>query len=112
MVLGHRAQCVLDRIVSADRNGPSVALTQLARLGGGGVLAFGNDLHDDVAVGDHALESVVIAADRQRTDALLGQALRGFENAVVLRHTAAVRGHDLACCLCHVASDHGILRVE
>src|SRR3712207_6904860 len=32
------------------------------------VLAVGDAVHDDVAVGDHALEPVVVTADGQRAD--------------------------------------------
>jgi hypothetical protein len=49
-------------IVAADRDG--LALAELTRRGGAGVLALGEDVDDDFAVAEHALEAVILAADR------------------------------------------------
>jgi len=83
-VIDHRTQRLLDRVIGADGDGLAVADAQLTRLDGRGVLALREHLHDDVAVGQHALEAVVLAADRHRADVELGEPLRGVEDAVAL----------------------------
>jgi hypothetical protein len=73
-----------------------VLIGHLGHLRRGRVLALGEHLHDDVAVGQHALEPVVLAADRHRADVELSQLLRRVEHGVVLADARGVRGHDVA----------------
>ena len=55
------------------------------------VAALGEALHDDVAVSDHALEPVVLAADRQRADVEVAHLLRGVDERVVHGRAGARR---------------------
>ena len=63
----HRAQGLLDVVVGAD--GDDLVAGVVLHLDLGGVHALGHAVQDDVAVGDHARQAVVVAADGQRTDA-------------------------------------------
>lgn len=83
LVLAHGAMDLGRVVVRAD--GHRLALGQLTGRHGGRVATLGQHLHHNVAVGQHALEPVVVAADRQRTDPLLGHPLRG-RLQVVWRH--------------------------
>src|SRR5215207_6710783 len=66
LVLAHRPEDLLDRVVGAD--GDRLALGQVTGAGRGRVAALGEAPYDDVAVGEHALEPVVLTADGQRPD--------------------------------------------
>src|SRR5215207_3458209 len=66
LVLLHQPQRMIDRRVRADACQP--VLGEFAGDRARRVLVVGDHLHDDVAVGDHALEAVVLAADRHRAD--------------------------------------------
>src|SRR5262245_3572910 len=63
-VLAHGAERFLERSVRGDP--VHRALRELAAGGRGRVAALSERLHDDVAVGDHAPQAVVVATDRQR----------------------------------------------
>jgi hypothetical protein len=60
------AQRPVDRRVGA--NGDQPVLGEFAGHRGRRVLVVGEHLHDDVAVGDHALEAVILPADRHGAD--------------------------------------------
>src|SRR4051794_1112855 len=107
LVLGHRVQRLLDGVVGPDRHG--LALAELARLGRAGVLALRDDLHHDVAVGQHALEPVVLAADRHRAHVEIGEPLRGFGDRVVLADALRAAGHDFTRLLAHAVAPFGRL---
>src|SRR5215208_735717 len=94
LVVGHRAQRLVDTVVGPDRDW--LPLAEFARPRVGWVLAGGEHLYDDVAVGEHSLEPVVLAADRHRADVQLGEPLGGIENGVVLADALGVLGHDVA----------------
>jgi hypothetical protein len=94
-VLLHGAQRLLDRVVCADRD--RLAFSQLRHLGRGRVFSVRDALHDDVSVGEHALEPVVIAADGHRTHIEISQLAGGVGERVVDRYALRVGRHDLAC---------------
>ena len=91
-----------DRVVGADRD--RLALTELAGRDAGRVLALGDHLDDDVAVGEHPLEAVVLAADRHRADLQLGELLGRIADRLLLAHALARAGHHIAGCLAHLES--------
>src|SRR5215203_5980266 len=94
-ILLHGAQRLLDRVVCADGNW--LAFSQLRHLGRGRVLAVRNALYDDVSVGEHALEPVVIAADGHRTNVEISKFACGVGERVVDGYALRVGRHDLAC---------------
>ena len=85
-----------DTVLDAARR-----LAELAAPRRGRILALGEHLHDDVAVGQHPLEPVVLTADRHRADVQLGQPLRRVEHRVVLADALGAPGHHLSGCLAH-----------
>ncbi|KJY33545.1 hypothetical protein VR46_33530 [Streptomyces sp. NRRL S-444] len=95
LVLAHRAHDLSGVVIGAD--GDRLTLRQLSGLDLGRVLTDAQDLHDDVAVGQHALELVVRATDRQRTDAHLRHLLRGLKDRLLGADALCAFRHDLAC---------------
>ena len=72
------------------------ALRQLTSGGRGGILAGGKAVDDDVAVGDHSVQAVVVAADRQRADTQVAHVLSCCGEGFVLTHTGRTGVHDVA----------------
>src|SRR5215211_4598057 len=94
-ILLHGAECLLDRVVRAD--GDRLTFSKLRHLGRGRVLAVRNALHDDVSVGEHALEPVVIAADGHRAHVEISKLASGVGERVVDGYALRVGRHDVAC---------------
>ena len=93
-------QRLLDRVVGADRH--RLALAELAGLDLIRVPALGEHVDDDVAVGQHALQAIVLAADRHGADAQLLEFLRRIGDRLVLSDALRVRGHHVSCLLAHL----------
>src|SRR5215218_4220088 len=95
LVLAHGSQDLLDRVVGPD--GDRLALGQVAGAGRGRVTALGEAPDHDVAVGHHALEPVVLAADGQRPDVQVAHLAGGIGEGLVLADALDAAGHDVAC---------------
>lgn len=67
LVFFHDVEHLLD--VGVDVDVVDVALGQLAGGRGGRIQACGKAVDDDVSVGEHSVQAVVVAANRQRADA-------------------------------------------
>jgi hypothetical protein len=94
LMLFHDHEHLLDIGIAVDVVG--VALSQLTGGDGGGILAGGKAFDDDVSVGDHAMQAIVVAADRQRTDAQVAHVLSGRGEGFVLTDTGRTGVHDVA----------------
>ena len=71
-MFGHGLAAPVDWVVGAD--GDRLGLVcEIARRGAGRILARGEDFDDDVAVGEHPLQAIVLAADRHCADIELGE---------------------------------------
>src|SRR5829696_801229 len=92
-LLAHHSERLVERRVGGDP--VHRALGELATRGAGRIAALGERLHDDVAVGEHALEAIVIAADRQHTDIELRHPLRRVEQRLVLADALTTFVHGL-----------------
>ncbi|BEL06178.1 hypothetical protein Q0Z83_043690 [Actinoplanes sichuanensis] len=73
---GHGAQDLRGIVVGADRD--RLALGQFGGRHLGRVAALAERLHHDVAVGQHAVQPVVVAADRQRSHVEVRHLACGF----------------------------------
>ena len=103
LVLLHGAPGLLERVVGADGD-------DLRTLGEGRnrhlvrVLTRRHDLHDDVAIGHHPCEAVVVPTDRQCSHVERGHPLGGGRDGVVLRDALGALGHDVTRCAGHLSS--------
>ena len=102
-ITGRRRTCWSCMTSSASRmstSAPIVSGLPSARLPAVAVrrvAALGDALHHDVAVGEHALQPVVVAADRQGADVEVAHHARGFGERLVLLHALRVGRHQVAC---------------
>ena len=95
----HRSQSFGYGVVGANRH--RLSLTKLAGGGRVRVLALCEDLHHDVAVSQHALQPVVVAADRHRTESVLGQLPGRVGDGFIFADALGISGHYVACSLGH-----------
>jgi len=86
---------LLDWIVCPDRHDLAL-ISELCNVHLAWVTVFGDDLDDDVSVGDDALEVPVEVADGEGADAVLSKLLCGFHNGGVGTDPLGVGGHDVS----------------
>ena len=104
LVVGHGAQGLRDRVVGADSHG--LALGQVFHLGRRGVAVVGNAVDDDVAVGDHACEPVVVTTDGEGAHPEVAHLARRVDERVGGPGAFDSARHDVAC------SRHGFVLSE
>jgi len=90
----HRSQRLVDRVVGADGDDLGL-ISDVAGLGLLRILAFGDDLHGDVAVCDHSHQPIVIA-HRHRAGIDLGHDFRHFPDALTRARNAHFARHCIA----------------
>jgi hypothetical protein len=106
LVLLHEAQGLAQVVVGADRD--RLAFGELAGGDRLRVAALCDALHHDVAVGEHALEPVVVAADRQRADVEVAHHPRRLGQGLPLLHAGGLRSHEVACYRHSDLLSHGV----
>ena len=62
------------------------------------IQACGKAVDDDVSVGEHSVQAVVVAANRQRADAQVAHVLSRCVECFVLAYTGGAGVHDVARC--------------
>jgi putative ABC transport system permease protein len=95
LVLLHELKDLAD--VRARVHGDRLALGQLPGGDGGGIKPAGYAFGHDVAVSDDALQSVVVAADRQGSDVQVAHPPRRVLQALMLADAFGSGMHDVTC---------------
>ncbi len=95
VVVHHRAQRLAGVVVGPD--GHRLLPAELRHQHLRGVLAVGHAAHDDVAVGDDAVQALVLAADGQGADPEVAHACGHRGHGLVGPRAVGVGGHQLAC---------------
>src|SRR5579885_1272712 len=96
----HEIGGVLDGIFGTNRD--EIALLELASSDAVHVAPSGDDLHDDIAVGQHPLDDLVLIGDRQGTDVVLREPLGGVADRLLFLNHRYVLAHNVRSAGRHV----------
>src|SRR5579885_3604273 len=96
----HEIGSVLDGILGTNRD--EIALFELAGSDAVHVAPSGDDLHDDIAVGQHPLDDFVLIGDRQGADVVLGEPLGGVADRFLFLYHRYVLAHNVRSAGRHV----------
>src|SRR5579883_1548527 len=96
----HEIGGVLDGIFGTNRD--EISLLELAGGDAVHVAPSGDDLHDDIAVGQHPLDDLVLVGDRQGADVVLREPLGGVADRFLFLNHRYVLAHNVQSAGRHV----------